>query len=154
MECAKKRMTITTERFQGLCSPSGGSAVFPEFEVRSMNRNGCIALASVDGLCPLREARRMLLFIVTNALNSGTVFEEEDQRVRLKFGDAPVLLETGRFTVAMKTPYAGAMKTYALGLDGSRLAELPLRRIPGGAELTVDTAAIPGGPSVFFELVK
>lgn len=154
MECAKKRMTITTERFQGLCSPSGGSAVFPEFEVRSMNRNGCIALASVDGLRPLREARRMLLFIVTNALNSGTVFEEEDQRVRLKFGDAPVLLETGRFTVAMKTPYAGAMKAYALGLDGSRLAELPLRRISGGAELTVDTAAIPGGPSVFFELVK
>lgn len=154
LESAKKRMTVNTARFQGLCSPAGGSAALPNFEVRKMNRNACVALASVDGIRGLDNANRMLLFIVTNALNNGTVFEEEDQRVRLKFGDAPILLETGLFTIAVKTPHAGTMKAYALGLDGSRLAELPLSSISGGVELTVDTAKIPHGPSIFFELVK
>ena len=34
------------------------------------------------------------------------------------------------------------------------LAELPAKKIPGGLELTIDTAAIPGGPSLYFELSR
>ena len=119
-----------------------------------MNRRGCLALASIDGEKDLTNANRLLLFLVTNALNSGTTFEGEDQRVRLTRGGTPILLETGTFRVRIRTKHAEEFKVRALGLDGLPLAELPAKKIPGGLELTIDTAAIPGGPSLYFELSR
>ena len=149
-----KRMTIVTDRFQGLCAEAGSKASFPNFSVVSMNRRGCLALASIDGEKDLTNANRLLLFLVTNALNSGTTFEGEDQRVRLTRGGTPILLETGTFRVRIRTKHAEEFKVRALGLDGLPLAELPAKKIPGGLELTIDTAAIPGGPSLYFELSR
>lgn len=153
MDSRRNRMTIETDRFQGLCAEAGSRADFRNFRVLEMNRRGCLALAAVDGSKSLENAGRLLLFVVTNALNSGMTFEDEDQRVCVKHGDLPILLETGTFKVEIRTSRAGSMKAWALALDGSRIAELPLRKTAGGGvELAVDTAAIPNGPGIYFEL--
>lgn len=154
LDSRKNRMTIATPRFQGICAEAGSTADFPNFSVKSMNRRGCLALAAIDGEKDLENANRLLLFIVTNALNSGTTFEDEDQRVRLTRGETPVLVETGSFRVQIRTKQAENFKIRALGLDGVPLAELPLKKISGGVEVTINTAAIPGGPSLYFELSR
>ena len=150
----KKRMTITTPRFQGICAEAGSTADFPNFSVKSMNRCGCLALAAIDGNRNLENANRLLLFIVTNALNSGVTFEDENQQMRLKIGGTPILVETGTFRVQIRTKQAENFKVRALGLDGVPLAELPVKKISGGVEVTIDTAAIPNGPALYFELSR
>lgn len=152
MDSRRNRMTVETERFQGICAEAGSRAEFRNFRVLEMNRRGCLALASIDGTKSIADSGRLLLFVVTNALNSGMVFEGEDQRVCLNHGDTPILLETGVFSVEIRTSKIARMKAWALALNGTRIAELPLRRTENGAVLKIDTAAIPNGPAVYFEL--
>ncbi|MPN21544.1 hypothetical protein SDC9_168924 [bioreactor metagenome] len=93
-----------------------------------------------------------MLVYATNALNSGMEFEDATRRVRLAPGKPPVLVETGTFTVSLRRPDAGSFKAYALDFDGSRRGELPLTEKDGELTFTADTAAIPGGPALYFEL--
>ena len=154
LDAGKKRMTIDTDRFQGLCAEAGSQATFRNFQVRSMNRRGCLALASIDGVKSIRDAKRLLLFVVTNALNSGMEFEDGEQRNCLNHGSTPILLETGTFSLAVRTEKAGKMTLYALGLDGRRLERIPVRKTADGIEFTLRTAEIRNGPSLYFELIE
>ena len=124
MEAENKRMEVRTPRFQGLCTEAGGSASFPNFEVLKTNRNGCFALASIDDSKDLGSAERLLLFVVTNALNSGSIFENADQRVKLVNGDVPILVESGEFEFKIRTPLASTLKAWALRFDGTRAEDL------------------------------
>ena len=45
---------------------------------------------------------------------------------------------------------AEALTSIGLEVDSIEMEE----EIPGGLELTIDTAAIPGGPSLYFELSR
>ena len=54
----------------------------------------------------------------------------------------------------IRTKQAENFKVRALGLDGVPLAELPVKKISGGVEVTIDTAAIPNGPALYFELSR
>ena len=154
MDASGKFMTINTARFQGVCGEAGSKAAFPNFAVNGMNRRGCVALASIDGRKTLNESKRMLLFLVTNALNSGMSFVSDDHFQRLQNGTLPILLETGTFSVSLKTKYAASLKAWALGIDGSRLAELPLKKNGEQLSLVVNTAAIPNGPSLYVEFAE
>jgi hypothetical protein len=145
-------MKIETGRFQGICAEAGSQSKLENLEIKSMSRRGCIALASIDGEKSLDEADRLLLFIVTNVLNSGMVFENADQRTRLKIGTTPLLLETGQFDLSIMTREAKNLHLYALALDGTRLAELPVKKTGNRLDFSIDTGTIPGGPSVYFEL--
>ena len=70
----------------------------------------------------------------------------------LKGGKMPILLQTGRFEVAFRNGSAVKMKAYALRMNGERLAELPLKRNGSELVLSVDTAALPAGPAIYYEL--
>ena len=48
----------------------------------------------------------------------------------------------------------GKWKLHALAPDGSRGEELPLEQTGESLRLNLDTSALPGGATVFFELVK
>ncbi len=152
MDCKKNFLSIDTPRLQGVCAEAGTRAALKDFTVEAMSVRGNLALAAVDGMKPIAEAERLVLVYATNALNSGMAFESADRRVRLAKGDVPVLIETGKFTVTLRHPQAVKFKAWALGFDGVRRQELPLSVEGGQVKLTVDTAAISGGPALFFEL--
>ena len=154
LNARENRMTIETDRFQGLCAEAGSRAELRNFRVRSMNRRGCLALASIDGDRSIRDAKRLLLFVVTNALNSGMVFEEEDQRVCLDHGTTPVLVETGTFEMEIHAETAEKMNLYALAPDGTRLERIPVIKTGKGIAFTIRTAALKDGPSLYFELAE
>ncbi len=154
MDCNKNFMSVNTPRLQGICGEAGTTAALRDFEVKKMSVRGNLALTSVDGMKPVSEASRLVLVIATNALNSDMEFEDDQRSVILKTGKAPVLLETGKFTVSFRNKNASGMKAYALGLDGKRIAELPLKKSGERIEFSVDTAAVPNGPSLYFEFTN
>lgn len=154
LNARENRMTIETDRFQGLCAEAGSQVDLRNFRVRSMNRRGCLALASIDGDRSICDAKRLLLFVVTNALNSGMVFEEEDQRVCLDHGKTPILVETGAFELEIKTKHSEKMALYALAPDGTRIEQLPVVKTAEGISFSIQTAALKHGPSLYFELAE
>ena len=151
MDTRRNFLRIRTPRLQGICAEAGASAKLPDFEIRKMTTRGNLALASIDGTRPIREARRLLLVVATNVLNSGMKFEDPEQRFLLKLGSTPLLLETGQFELAFTNRHADSLKAYALAMDGKRIAELPLHVRGSRVELSLDTAAIPNGPALYFE---
>lgn len=152
MDTKRNYLQVNTPRLQGICAEAGTKAGLRDFEIRRMSTRGNLALVSVDGAKPIREAKRLLLVIATNALNSGMKFEDPQQRFLIRNGTMPILLETGKFDVALTSRSAANLKAYALGMDGKRIAELPLKKNGEKVELAVDTAAIPNGPTLYFEL--
>ena len=154
MDTKRNYLQLNTPRLQGICAEAGTSVKLADFEIRKMTTRGNLALASIDGNKPIREAKRLLLVVATNVLNSGMTFEDPEQRFLLKLGTMPVLLETGTFELAFTSGSVPKLKLHALAMDGRRIAELPLRKNGNRAEISLNTAAIPNGPALYFELAE
>lgn len=152
LDANRKFMRIDTPRFQGICALAGSRAKLSDFSVESMNRNGCIAAVSVDGMNALRQSKRIVLVIATNALNSGMVFEDQSMSVLKSLGEIPALIETGSFSLILQNDFAEQMKLFALAPDGTRLAELPLQRKGRQLRIHLDTGKTSRVPGVFYEL--
>ena len=151
MDTGRKLMTVDTPRLQGSSAPAGVGAKLSDFEIISAQRNANITVAAADGLKPIREARRLALVISTNSLNSEMIFDDAEMTSLIDIGKPPLLVETGKFKVALSTPYWKAMRLWALNMDGTRLKEIPLKKSEGKIEAEIDTSSLPI-PSVFFEL--
>ncbi len=154
METARNDLQMDTPRLQGICAEAGSRAKLTDFEIRKMTVRGNLALASIDGTLPIRDAKRLLLVVATNVLQNNMTFEDPQMRFLLKLGDLPFLVQTGTFEVAFRNRNAASLKAYALGMDGKRLAELPLKKFGDLVELLLNTAAIPNGPALYFEFVE
>jgi len=152
LESSKNFMSVDTPRTQGICAEADTAATLTDFTVRQMTVRGNLAITSVDGDRPIRESERLVLVYATNALNTDMEFEDATRRVRVSPGKPPVLIETGKFTITLRHKLADKLKVYALDFDGSRRCGLAAASKDGELTLTVDTATVPGGPVLYFEL--
>ena len=82
------------------------------------------------------------------------VFNDSTRRVMQKLGQTPILYETGVFSVAVKNKNAARMKAFAVDLNGRRQGEIPVTAKDGVLYLRADTAKLPGGPALFFEIAE
>lgn len=152
LDSTKKFGSVNTPKAQVLFAQAGTTHALPQFEVKEMSANGALGIVSSDD-ASLDKSKRMTVVYATNALNEGLTFRDNDHRIRIINGKGPVLYQTGRFTITLKNRYAKKLKAYVIRLDGSRDGELPVSVQGDTLTLSVNTAEIPGGPAVFFELV-
>ncbi len=157
LDAKKNFMSVKTPRLQGVCGEAGTKADFGALRIDEMTVKGNLALVSVDGEKPLAQSERMVLVFATDALNEGMVFEEKERLTLNKVingaDNMATLIETGKFRVTIRHSRAAELKLWALDLAGNRKSEVA--RIGGGtneAAFAVDTAALPNGPSLYFEL--
>jgi hypothetical protein len=69
-------------------------------------------------------------------------------------GTSPVLMRTGKLTVTLKNISSQKMALYALGFDGARREELPMRVENDTLHINLNTAVLKNGPTPFFELAS
>ncbi len=151
MDTARNFLSVDTPRLQGICAEADTSAALSDFEVRAMSRRGNLAVVAIDGMKPIREAKRLTVVYATDALATGMEFLNADMTVRRKAGTLPTLLRTGSFTVALRNREAAKLRLYPLDLAGNRLRKILPAAVEGDlAVFTVDTAK--DGVSVFFEV--
>ncbi|MBR5839944.1 MAG: hypothetical protein IKZ84_15495, partial [Victivallales bacterium] len=74
-----------------------------------------------------------------------------DRSTNIQSGHAPTLLRCGQLQLQFDRPAKG-FKLYALGFNGARREELPLIKRNGKTSISIDTATLKDGPTVFFEL--
>lgn len=150
MDTRAQRLAVTTARACGAVVKPGQTADAGDLTAIASDVAATIAVGSLDGR-PLADSRRMLLVYSTDAVNTG--HETSADRVVLrKLGVLPVLIETGAMRAELRNASAAALRCHALTLDGTRCGEVPLTAADGRLRIAIDTARLPGGPALFFEL--
>ena len=82
-------------------------------------------------------------------------FENDSMMKVLYYGENPTMIETGRFRVRIRNKNADKLKLYPLLMNGKRCAPVkPLSTKNGTFVAEIDTATLPEGPALFFELAE
>lgn len=154
MDFEKKYMTINTKRLQGMCAPAGSTAKLDDFEITGHSQDGNLTLVAVDGMKSIREAGRLLLVRLTNALNTNMSFDDIDMRRLTDIGTVPALMKNSKFAVRIRNNDAENLKLFPLTLEGRRTGKAisPAAVKDGTAVFSVDTAE--AGNTTFFEISK
>ncbi|MBK1687675.1 hypothetical protein CKO37_09150 [Rubrivivax gelatinosus] len=145
-----RRIVVNTPRSAAVVL-DGGSARAGALEVRDASAPALFAAASLDGQ-PIVRSRRLLLWAVTDALNTGMRFSDAQRTTLQAIGSFPPRVQPVAATLRLHGLAAAGLKAWPLGLDGQRRTALPLRGVDGGVELSIDTARLPEGPALFFEI--
>lgn len=112
---------------------------------------GAFLVASIDA-GPLTESRRILILHLTDTKNSGMRFSGPDMNTCEDYGKLPLLVRRGEADLTLKRQFSG-FRCYALNLDGSRFAEIPLSIQNGLTRLSLRTA-YQGNVITAYELVQ
>lgn len=132
----ENRITVITPRSE-LFTFTGGNAGGEFVSIEKSGGFATISAHSLDNL-PLKESRDILLFHLTNALNSGTVFQNEEMRLTLDNGSLPVLVRNGRAEITLNVnPNAGKWEVQAAALDGSILKTVPAKMENGKLKFNI-----------------
>lgn len=144
-------MTVTTPMTEGSAQPAGNTGRIHVLEILERSINSTVALTSVDGN-PLTDSGRMVLVIATEQAATGMKMTS-DRTTVLNPGRYPVLMRTGKFRLRLALAN-GKYTLYPLSVNGIRRVPLPMKREGKSWIAEIDTAALPNGPTPFFELIR
>lgn len=65
MDCRRNYMSVDTPRLQGICAEAGSKAQLSDLGVDELTTRGNLAVVSVDGDRPLRQAKRLVAVYAT-----------------------------------------------------------------------------------------
>lgn len=151
IDSSSHRILIDTER-TAVVVVRGGAAQAGALQVRDASGPGLFALSALDDK-PLTESRRMLLWVLTDALNSGMTFADDERTTLRSLGRFPPLVRAISATLRWPSAVPGSVVVYPLSLAGERRAALPITQVDQAAELKLDTRALVDGPALFYEVV-
>ena len=151
LRAAELRFSVDTPRTAALVADKGADAVGP-MSILDLSAPALVAASSMDGQ-DLANSKRMLLFVLTDATNTGIVFDDEARTRLRKLGSLPAIVQPVTLTMQIKQGSAAGFKLYALSQDGRRVETLPIAENLGGPLIRIDTATLAHGPATMFELV-
>lgn len=153
LDAKQKRLTVITPRTEGVSLMAGEKVILRNMTVENTTAAATVALTSLDGAV-LEKSKRLLLIYSTDAVNTG-MQTSADRTTLFDIGKLPILVETGKLTLAINTADTASKKIWALGLDGSRKEEInQLSTEDGTMKIVIDTAALKTGPAFFFEIAE
>jgi len=122
--------------------------------VQNCNLPASVTIASLDAAATLKTGKRLLLVFSTDALNNNMKFRDANREVLDNLGGKPLLLRTGKLELTLDRAQVAQKATlYSLKLNGERLDQIPVAIEDGKLKIMIDTNALPGGPTPFFELI-
>lgn len=151
VDSANGQISVASERSAVLVLREGVAAAAGPLAVSGGSAPALIALASLD-LQPIRISRRLLLWVLTDAINTGMTFEDAERTTILTLGKLPPVVRSFAGTIAIEHADAARLRLWPLSLSGERRRPLSLQVDSTVAQLTLDTAALPDGPALFFEI--
>ena len=155
VDSVRNYMSVNTPRFQGVCGEETAKAALRDVSIELLKTRGVVSVASLRKGKPIAESDRLLLVYATNALCNNMAFENDSMMKVLYYGENPTMIETGRFRVTIRNRNAGKLKLYPLLMNGKRCAPVkPLSVGNGTLTAEIDTAKLPEGPALFFELAE
>jgi hypothetical protein len=144
---------VTTPMSQGgSLFPGDPGIQLPNLSAKLTGADGAVFAGSLTDK-PLGTSPRILLLIVTDALNTGMTFEDATRRTIVNLGGGPALMRVVQADISLRTTAAGKPHLWALAANGERVEEIPTTHTDGVVSARIDTGALSHGPTPYFELV-
>jgi len=150
----KPGISVISPRTEVAIVQPGESATLNHLQVVGSTARALVAATDVAGDASLAQSRRILVAVLTDALNTGMRFTDASRQTVVTGGTLPARIEPTKLQLRLqKVAAVEKFHAYALALNGERRSELRTRRTDDGAlELEIDTGAVAGGPPLFIEL--
>ncbi len=127
IDTKKGTLRIISPRTEGFVLPAGQDGSGDLLNVRNNRNFVTCALTAIDG-STLKDSKKMLLFVLTDIMNSGITFRDEENTVLENYGTLPLLLRKGSLDISIKCGTEKELKVYALDMTGKRILEFPAKR--------------------------
>lgn len=147
---AQRLLRITTPRCCVL-SFRGGDAAAGPLSVTGANGPALFAAAALDEQ-PLVRSRHLLVWVLTDAVNSGMRFADEARTTLAELGTFPPVVRTISVKISLGLTAPTGLRVWPLALNGERRELLPVQISNDSLALALNTAALPGGPALLFEV--
>lgn len=141
---------VVTDRTVALVL-KGGNASAGTLTVHTASGPALFAVSSLDKK-PIAQSRHLLLWVLTDAINTGMTFADAERTTIKTLGKFPPQVQTISATLRVAVENGDGLKAWPLTLGGARRQAIPLTQTGDAIELHVDTAALPDGPALFFEI--
>ncbi len=145
---------LITARLEGTAAVKALPAKLNKLELISTSVPATVAAASLEVKSTLEDCSRILLVYSTDALNTNMRFKSTARTTILDAGELPVLMQTGKLSVAITNRTLTKPSAYVLKFNGERAQEIPVSYENGRIILNFDTASFTAGPSPFIEIVS
>ena len=140
---------VVTPRHEAFVLPAGEEEKGSFLTVRNGNVFVTAGAAAMDGK-PLADSQKVLLMHISDVLARGMTFDSADRtQVTNYVGGKPL----GRHAQSTFLLPERAKKLYAIDLDGTRIAEIPLIEQGDSRSFIADTTRYPGHLVFAYELL-
>ncbi len=151
-DAPNKRLTINTDRTVAIVQRSGTSSV-GGVEVRDLSGPVTLAVSALDGK-DLGKSRKMLVFVLTNALNTDMEFSDPEQTTLKSLGSFPPRIQEVSGWLSIRNSSAGDLAVWSLDQAGRRLMAVP-SKVHGDVVSFSIHNVMPGlGPVTYFEIAE
>ncbi len=148
LDSRNRRFLINTPRANSI-TLQDGSVRSGSLEVSHPDSFQTVAVFSMDGK-PLTDSGRLLLFQLSDIVNSGDTFSDQSRTQLTAFGQLPLLLRRARCEITLHT--AGSYRVYALSAAGVHKGELEGKIQNGAFRMKLDNSRF--GGTTMYELVR
>ena len=148
----KGHLRVATSRTACIVAPAGAALAAGELSVANADTFSTVSASAMDGL-PLAESRRVLVFHLTNVLNTDMAFSNDKMNMLYRTGTLPYLAKTGFVDVRLRNANLG-LKLHAIASDGRRLREVPATYAEGAYAFKVAISSNDAHPTMIYELAK
>ena len=146
----QKIITITTDKTLVIVAPQGNFSA-GSFQVENKADATLFAISSLDGK-PVNSSQRLLLWVLTDAINTGMTFEDSTRQTIKSVGHFPPMVKPAIATLRFSNENAKKFKIWPLSLNGTRHLPIPTSVQENKLEVHIDTQKLPDGPALFFEI--
>lgn len=148
---ARRIISIDSARSSVIVFRAGRGGRNKALNILDPSASALVALTSIDSR-PISSSERLLLWVVTDALNSNMTFKSSDRRELVRLGSFPPKIEPFKSVISMKIAKNKDFKIWALSLAGERVELLNGSILNGNLTFDLDTSKLLNGPSLYFEI--
>lgn len=145
-------LKVNTPKTAILVVPDGASASTEGLRVESVTSFCSVSASAMDDK-PLTHSGKILLFHITNVLNSDMRFSGEDMTVLEDWGKLPLLVKNGSAQIFLKTIIPD-LKVWAITLSGKRMIEIPSEHKNGELIFSAKIANNASAPVMAYEISR
>ncbi len=148
LDSRKNTLAIQTPRTLSATLASGNLTA-GALTVQGATSPSTISVSSLDD-APVARSGKLLLFHLTDVLDSGTAFEGDQMLFQTQWGKLPHLVRRAPAKVSLRLDGDAMPKVEALRLDGTVRGEVKSTFANGVLSFTADPGCFPGGVMVYW----
>lgn len=148
-------MTLDTPRTAGGFAPAGATIHTTHgMDVSVRDTAATVWVSSLDDQ-PIRNSGHLLVTHLTDLQNTGIHYAEHARKTLLEWGKLPYLVRAGQAEVRLQLEQPAVYQVWALGTNGTHLAEVPSQAAGNTLTFTADVAGYGGhGAVLSYEIAR